>query len=563
MNAVDGVKSDRSRTVATPGPRESVAGVDRRAVGAIATVLIIGVLGIGTVLYDPGNVVGWLGATAFVFVVSHFVGVVPHEAAHAVASRLLGMRVRRIVVGVGTPIVRRRVGDVDVVIRIYPAGGTTWIEPLRSDLRFRRAREVVAFAAGPLANLVLGAAVFGWVLADEQAMPGRFGWELVAAVFVTSSFFEVATNLVPSLIMEQGRAAANDGLRIVRCLLPRSGAVGLAGPRGGGVPVRVLRHVRWLTTTAAVVTSTVFLLKLAVALAGAMPDPALLRWGAAALVLTAITTAILLGSGEAPALAHLDDSDGHGSVWLRIARDLDPLQCAAGEARIAPALASVDEHLRGRRLDAAERALEEATAECPASVLAALRRIHLRVLQGRERDALAVIADLEGAGLSSATLSVARGEFFTALLSTGEHARVLAAIREWVAVTGADEVCLVLDRIASDVLVRRDPSQLAVGEECAALGLAVDPDSMPLRATRGALLVELGELDRGLPVLEDVLAHADIEADVGLAALFLAIGARRRGDLRRARRLARRARRLLPEPWVEQRIRDELGSSSS
>src|SRR5262249_50165783 len=80
--------------------------------------------------------------------------ILPHELAHMVVARLLGMRVYRIRIGSCRRLWRSRVGDIDVQVWSVPwSGGLTFYAPLtRRAVRVRRAAVAIA---GPLFHAVL------------------------------------------------------------------------------------------------------------------------------------------------------------------------------------------------------------------------------------------------------------------------------------------------------------------------------------------------------------------------------------------------------------------------
>ncbi|MDQ7841142.1 MAG: site-2 protease family protein [bacterium] len=75
-----------------------------------------------------------------------------HELAHALAARRAGGEVREVGVGFGPPLLRRKVGGVDVTLRPLPLGGFAAIDVDR----LPPARRVPVLLAGPLANIAAG-----------------------------------------------------------------------------------------------------------------------------------------------------------------------------------------------------------------------------------------------------------------------------------------------------------------------------------------------------------------------------------------------------------------------
>jgi regulator of sigma E protease len=117
--------------------------------------------------------------------------VVIHEAGHAVAARLSGMRVERFSVGFGPALLRFRRGETEYVLSLLPLGGYVKIagmapgEEIAADDRRSYAnqpawRRFAVIAAGPVMNYLLAAVIAttlaltaGFRVPDDRAAVGR------------------------------------------------------------------------------------------------------------------------------------------------------------------------------------------------------------------------------------------------------------------------------------------------------------------------------------------------------------------------------------------------------
>ena len=89
-----------------------------------------------------------------------------HEIGHALVAKLLGWRVREIVIGFGRDIWQGRIGETHIRIKLAPIEG--YVLPSPSDARGIRLKSMLVYAAGPgIELLLLGALLF------------FFGWETV------------------------------------------------------------------------------------------------------------------------------------------------------------------------------------------------------------------------------------------------------------------------------------------------------------------------------------------------------------------------------------------------
>jgi Peptidase M50B-like len=116
-------------------------------------------------------------------------GVFLHELFHAVAARLLGQTVSRIIVGEG-PAWRRLGVDPELVIGRFPIGnGLTYTSDLRRD--GYRARTLVVLLVAPLGSLLMGAGLLG-LSADWPLVP-----HTAAVLAAIVNLAMAATTMIP------------------------------------------------------------------------------------------------------------------------------------------------------------------------------------------------------------------------------------------------------------------------------------------------------------------------------------------------------------------------------
>lgn len=159
---------------------------------------------------------GWLLAHGALFPVFLFLGLLAHEAGHALVAKALGLRVFALLLGIGRTVVKFRIGRTHVELRTYPMAGATTFAP-RED-RAVRLRVGLAIVAGPLAN-VAGIIVSLLLLAFEGGGPRdllqRFApWPLAAA----ANSFLLLFNLVPRKVSTPAGPVDSDGLALWRTL---------------------------------------------------------------------------------------------------------------------------------------------------------------------------------------------------------------------------------------------------------------------------------------------------------------------------------------------------------
>jgi hypothetical protein len=132
-----------------------------------------------------------------------------HELGHAVAARMLGWRVREIVIGFGRTLWQFRYGETLVKIKMAPIEG--YVLPAPVEAGDARLKSMLIYAAGPGAELLLLAfliAVLGWdtVFNDSDQVP-LIALKTLAIVIIVGAGF----NLLPF----RTEGAVSDGLGIL------------------------------------------------------------------------------------------------------------------------------------------------------------------------------------------------------------------------------------------------------------------------------------------------------------------------------------------------------------
>ena len=110
---------------------------------------------------------GAVAANAALCVIFGVLFIVIHELAHVAVGRLVGLRVRRVQLGLGPALWRRRIGGAVVMICTLPVSGMTMLVPREG--RASRWRYIVAIAAGPAVHVAAIAAL--WPTVGAPAGP--------------------------------------------------------------------------------------------------------------------------------------------------------------------------------------------------------------------------------------------------------------------------------------------------------------------------------------------------------------------------------------------------------
>jgi hypothetical protein len=118
-----------------------------------------------------------------------------HEFGHALAARLLGWRVREIVIGFGRELWRWQYGETLLRIKLVPLEG--YILPAPADARQIRLKSMLIYAAGPGVELLLLVALLGIFGTDIVFAAGRETTQVAVQSLAIAILLGAGFNLLP------------------------------------------------------------------------------------------------------------------------------------------------------------------------------------------------------------------------------------------------------------------------------------------------------------------------------------------------------------------------------
>ncbi len=171
---------------------------------------------------------------------------------------------------------------------------------------------------------------------------------------------------------------------------------------------------------------------------------------------------------------------------------------------------------------------------------------------------------LQTDGLSAPARVQLTEQRFSALVRADDPAAARRCCAEALRDVAPDHRAALLDALATGVLAHGFPAFLPEADAWSQEALALKPERITGKGTRGAVLVELGRYDEGAALLREVWAASASEVDAAISAFYLGVAARRQGDRREARRWLRRSKGFAPfvGKWLLERIaREETPAS--
>jgi len=135
--------------------------------------------------------------------------IVPHELGHALAARLVGMRVHSICIGSGPTLAEFTAGGVHVECKLVPLGGATMAS--HRTTYFARSRQWLMVAAGPAVNAALFALGLVWLPAADVLIAWADNQPAPLATFITANLFVCVFNLLPRKVSTAFGPVGSDG----------------------------------------------------------------------------------------------------------------------------------------------------------------------------------------------------------------------------------------------------------------------------------------------------------------------------------------------------------------
>lgn len=524
-------ENDTSRRATCPECRYSMEQKSGRS--SIIGVVVAGVL-LGLIsMARPGSGTAMLGLNACAGWAMMILTILPHEVAHALMARWLGLGNGRIHAGNGPLILHGRFLGFPLLWRAIPLRGfLEFGTPVR---RVTLTRLFLVYAAGPGSHLLMALAT--WTLMgrpewSEFNPMRRFepGW-----VFIAINLIQFFLNLHPAWERGTNRAVISDGLALLQIVfLQKEPFIPQWEPERrfpkGLFPavVIVATFLLWKTMSSFKFTG-----------AGKV-DP----WfylSCFVVCLSAITFIERLRNQ----LPGNQGGDLHRQLDVKAMR-----QKAAEYHRIGEeAIKALEMMLAGNdRANNLER-FEQLAAHHGDSFLPDLLLAGEHTSRGNWSLAKSFFERCLSRELSPEIHATTFLHWVTAAMNV--EGLVAESVRGRLAAFCSLNppplpLCCVLDALATRVLEAGDPELLNDADRWSAETLTLAPGEITLAGTRGSLLIENGRIEEGEAMLREVVARSASDLDQGIASLYLAIAAKRRGAETEAAALAEHSRALLP-----------------
>lgn len=178
--------------------------------------------GLGLILlgFSDDSSAGWTFLNVFLFQIFMLCTILPHELAHITAARLMGMRVFKIIVGIGKTLFTRKIFGILAEFKAFPAGGLAIALP--TSKQFFRLKQFGFVLAGPLINFLFVAMVYPFVSDDLWSVSALGDGLAPGLAFFYANLLVLIYNLWPHKVSTSHGMMSSDGKLLLQTVCIKS-----------------------------------------------------------------------------------------------------------------------------------------------------------------------------------------------------------------------------------------------------------------------------------------------------------------------------------------------------
>ena len=533
--------------------------------------MALGIVGLALVLANPSSRLGHCALNLFLVQLFLVAATLPHEFAHALMARLCGLGVEKIVLGFGPAVFGGRWLGFDVEVKQIPYGGCTQAQAQSG--RSQLWRFLCFHAAGPAMSIALG-----WA-ALAAAGPRAASLDLTTAVspwwlFGIASVTIAVHHLFPHVRSTSLGRLASDGLALGQILFLRR--VPFVPQAKDPPPIKEINFARKAARRfGLVVFGTGAVTSVGCA---ALVARAAVSAGGNVIIWTAAGLFLLLGGAfgwgavwthrkpwQSAAPTNFSALKRHQEVIEAFRIEVNARSFWPPDLNYDQALARLEQSRKSGDIAGAEAFIDEAIRWAPDNVALVGWKGLVLTWAGRHEAAEAQFREvLDGADLGLSIRVTFLAEQIKARLRLGQRQPAWVLCGEYLDEPGLlPEKLFLLDSLAALPVEEALTHLLPDADHWSAQALAMQPENLSVKATRAAVLAEQDRLDEARPLLSEVHSRSEIQSDKALAAFYLALDARQRGEVKAVARLFRQARLLATAPWLIGRLEAELAPKAA
>lgn len=520
--------------------------------------VVIFLFGISLLIGDRYSKPGWMFTNLPLVPVFMLASTILHELGHLVGALSVGFTVSRITIGTGRPLARCQLFGIPIVVFQLPMGGLCYMK--QAGEAGQKWRWILAIAMGPLINLVLAGAV--WLGFGSSVLVPQFEESagLASTAFWINIYMFIA-NMRPRNVSIEGRKQPSDGMTLLKLCFPGWRIKGGKSDEKPSVSLGKCMH--WILVFVMICTTSILLI-IAIGFGIHLKNEALLlnySWLVAFLLFLAGTMAYLVfGAIKGGSASPPKKSSRVLSFESARLSEMKERWSIAEPLGFQRAAVKLDRLTKQGDFIGAEAALAELSA-CGGDIpLVWFCSIELAMNQGRRAEAAAMA---EGHIPKAATAPITRVTLkryrWLCLAHLGQYEEIRSEVDQCLEVESDVPFKIwILDELACWPFTHCLTGYLEEARHWVELALSLQPGSLTLLGTKGSLLAEAGNWEESVKLLTHVEAKSEASHDQGIASLYLALDAKRRGDMKGAARWAKRSRDLCVQPWLVKRLKLEF-----
>jgi hypothetical protein len=188
---------------------------------------VIWAIGLFLVVQVPSFPLGWFIVNLAFFQIGLCLSIVPHELGHLFATKLIGLRPFRMIIGRGPTLLSGRFLNVPTQIKVLPFAGRVLAKHTTSD--WFRLRKFLFAAAGPIANGLVAFAIwhFGGIGRNVLAVKFFEGLRPLESLFCANVIL-CLINLWPFTLKTEAGGFASDGKQMLQAPFLKKSEIELA-----------------------------------------------------------------------------------------------------------------------------------------------------------------------------------------------------------------------------------------------------------------------------------------------------------------------------------------------
>jgi hypothetical protein len=484
------------------------------------------------------------------------VGVCVHELAHAFTGRALGLNIQKVELGMGRLLFHLQLFGFDFELRGIPLAGLVRLPPGGAGSLKQHA---LLYAAGPVSNLVLACISYPFA---SHLWPFSLSehWLLVESFFIANALL-LLNSLNPVVSTIRGQYPS-DGLALYQILFLRRvpfvpQSVEQNKKKTGFNPLNFV--VRWIVLAFIfcffLLISVVFFFSLQKLSTESHPMDFLPAGVLGGVAVALFVCMFLIYRNKFDAPQQSKGLSAHERVLAEYTAEVRAKSQYAKNGLLEP---EFQKALKARDEAKVFNLLSDSKEDSAENLIVQLWKLDAFLAFHRYPEAKEHIESLLKKPLGDSSKSVLLSFYARCLIEMNQFTQLRSRVEEVIPSLPTYAKIYLLDVLTCAPFMNDQPQYLNEAFHWSELALQLQPESLTLKGSKAALLVEVGKFDEAEPLLKEVLEKSVSDTDDGISSFYLGLIAKHQGEKEKHAKLMKRAKSLHREPWLVKRVEKEL-----